>query len=237
MDLATVTTNVVEAKYKTPAEFKRDMLLIFSNCEKWLHADKAYYDTVMEQDAKALRKKFLTVFESLIGQTTSAAAASKRKAVVEESASQAAAVAAPAVKKKAKAPAPQQPPARATIAVSAPPPAATVKPTKIILKDQYTFCVEEVKEHYIEAKLGKVYTADFFLKAVDPTKYAGYADLVLHPMCLAIVEKKIRSDRYKTLGDILKDIYLIRHNTYVYNTGTAPIYLLFIAVLIDIDTW
>lgn len=219
MDLATVTTNVVEAQYKTPVDFKRDMLLIFSNCEKWLHTDKAYYDTVMEQDAKALRKKFLAMFDGIVGQSSSAAAASKRKAAIEESASPVAAAPAPVLKKKAKAPAAPLPPVQAA-PTAAPAAVVTVKPTKIILKDQYTFCVEEVKEHFIEAKLGKVYTADFFLKAVDPTKYAGYADLVLHPMCLAMVEKKIRADRYRTLGDIMKDIYLIRHNTYVYNTGT-----------------
>lgn len=217
--MATVTSNVVEGHYRTPNEFKRDVLFIFSNCETYMHSERGFYDTELEQDAKTLRKKFNALFDTHLGRFCAATAATKRKAAAEEEAPRRP-VAPAAVPKKKADPEVIACPVSSPIVTAAPAPPA-LKPAKIVLKDKFMFCCDEVKEHYIEVQVGKVFTADFFLKAVDPTKYEGYAELVMHPMCLTIVEKKVRADRYRTMGDILKDIYLVRHNTYVYNTGGA----------------
>jgi hypothetical protein len=240
MDMSTVTSNLVEGKYKSPIEFKRDVALIFSNCEKWLHTEGAFYDTDLEQDAKALSKKFVSVYESIVGSNSSkrksgggdedalpavAAASgggSKRQKVVSEKYKEDV-MPAPSPSSKAKA-------THAAPAAAAATTVAVCKPTKIVLKEKYSFCVDKVKGHFILVAIDKVYTADYFLKAVDPTKYASYAETILHPMNLTMIEKKIRADRYPTFGDILKDVYLIRHNTYLYNTGTAG---LEIRILVD----
>jgi hypothetical protein len=38
MDLGTVVSNLVESQFKVVKDFKRDVLLIFSNCELWLQS-------------------------------------------------------------------------------------------------------------------------------------------------------------------------------------------------------
>jgi hypothetical protein len=51
------------------------------------------------------------------------------------------------------------------------------KITKINLKERYLNCIEELKSHYLMGPIQAVYTADPFLKAVDPMKYPGYLEV------------------------------------------------------------
>lgn len=174
-----MTSNVVEAKYTTVNEFKRDVLLVFSNCETWLHTEGTFYDQSLEEDAKTLRKKFVSYYDARIN--------GKRKnsgpaTVADSSAAQAGN--ATGNKKKTV----------MTDVVSAAedaPSSGKKKLTKITLREKYLWCIEKLKRHFVVGPYGKVYTAVPFLKAVDPTKYAGYAELVLHPMDLSLVEKKV----------------------------------------------
>jgi hypothetical protein len=49
---------------------------------------------------------------------------------------------------------------------------------KIVVKEKYLWCLEQLRLHYIQGPVVQVRTADPFLKAVDPTKYAGYAEVI-----------------------------------------------------------
>eukprot|EP01038_Epipyxis_sp_PR26KG_P013845 gene13845-18568_t len=92
------------------------------------------------------------------------------------------------------------------------------KLSKMIMKN----CIDRTKEHCIIAPSGiRISTAGPFLKAVDPLKFPDYATIVLNPMDLTRIEKKLNSDKYieSGLAGIMSDMILIRDNAHIYNTG------------------
>ena len=99
--------------------------------------------------------------------------------------------------------------------------AAVAKRSEKYLKATIKVCLTRVKDHFmINATSGmKVSTSFPFLKAVDPTLYPDYATVVMNPMDLARMEKKLNGDKYSSIPLVVADIELIKQNAYIYNTG------------------
>eukprot|EP01035_Chromulina_nebulosa_P021190 gene21190-27452_t len=81
--------------------------------------------------------------------------------------------------------------------------------------------IEELKRHYLPGALpgSKIYSATPFLKSVDPIKYPDYAKIVLNPIDLNRIDKRISGNRYNSIESFVDDISLLKDNAYLYNTG------------------
>ena len=58
-----------------------------------------------------------------------------------------------------------------------------------------------------------------FLKAVDLTLYPDNATVVMNPMDLARMEKKLNGDKYSSIPLVIADIELIKQNAYRNKNG------------------
>jgi hypothetical protein len=102
------------------------------------------------------------------------------------------------------------------------------------LKSSFELSVEQVKNHYLVAKVtnAQVYTAGPFLKAVDPAAYPDYATIITDPMDLAKITKNIKNNKYSiaetssastAILSILHDMELIRTNAHTYNASPESV--------------
>lgn len=164
----------------------------------------------MDDDAKALRKKFVASMEANVKSTSKPAQSATATSSSTTNAAEAAAVESASrivIKKKAQAtPAVVTPTTTPTSSAAASQSTSTSsalqasttsaaqssaepslggaavsstksKAPKIVVKDKYLWCLDQLRQHYIQGPVVRVRTADPFLKAVDPTKYAGYAEV------------------------------------------------------------
>ncbi|KAI9741173.1 MAG: hypothetical protein M1834_002886 [Cirrosporium novae-zelandiae] len=69
----------------------------------------------------------------------------------------------------------------------------------------------------IFSSLKKLRSAVLFNKPVDTALYPNYPSFVSDPMDLGTMEQKLKSYKYKTLGEICDDMSLIVHNTTAFN--------------------
>lgn len=94
--------------------------------------------------------------------------------------------------------------------------------------------LDGIKEHYLLGTVHgasmKVQTARPFLRAVDPLQFPDYATIISDPIDITKIEKRLNTDRYSSLtscsgsadlavGNILRDLTLLRDNAHTYNTG------------------
>jgi hypothetical protein len=63
-----------------------------------------------------------------------------------------------------------------------------------------------------------------FIELVDPVRdgVPSYPEVILHPMAIMEVEKKLQQDNYTTVGDWHKDIMLIWENARKFNCAESP---------------
>jgi hypothetical protein len=110
---------------------------------------------------------------------------------------------------------------KVSVPLSAVAAAAVSRRTEKFFSIMIKTCITRVKDHYMVAKSGtKVITSFPFLRAVDPNIFPDYAKIVLTPMDLARMEKKLNSNKYgNDVSLVLDDIELIKSNAYLYNTG------------------
>lgn len=90
------------------------------------------------------------------------------------------------------------------------------------LKEMFKNCLAECKKHYMYSGMVstmRIVTAQPFLRAVDPSRYPDYYQIIKTPMDMHQVEKKISGDKYNNVFEILADIDLIRTNAHRYNAG------------------
>ena len=99
--------------------------------------------------------------------------------------------------------------------------AAAAKRAEKFLKAAIKTCILKVKDHFmINAVTGaRVPTSFPFQKSVDPVLYPDYATVVMNPMDLARMEKKLNSDKYSAVEVVVADVKLIKNNAHIYNTG------------------
>ncbi len=114
-----------------------------------------------------MRKKFLSLYQALIG-NEKVIKGPTPPIVVEEAKLPEPALPKISIKKQKL----TEPPSAVPI-----PKSTTIKAPRIVLKEKYLSCLEAVKQHFVMGLYGKVFTADPFLLAVDPTKYLGYIDV------------------------------------------------------------
>jgi hypothetical protein len=119
------------------------------------------------------------------------------------------------------------------------------------VRDSFKRCLDLVKSHTMKpvavagapAGLYKINTWLPFLKAVDPTKYPDYYEVIKTPIDLTKIEKKITGDKYfanppsgatvpvlqfsaflaAAVKSFVADMRLMRDNAHTYNIGQAGI--------------
>lgn len=103
------------------------------------------------------------------------------------------------------------------------------------LRAAFKLCLDGIKEHYLVGTVQgasiTVKTARPFLRAVDPLQFPDYATIITEPIDIGKIEKKLSTgDRYSCLtssnssadlavGNIIRDLTLLRDNAHTYNTG------------------
>ena len=71
-----------------------------------------------------------------------------------------------------------------------------------------------------------------FLEPVDVVGLglSDYLEIIKHPMDISTIKKKLKSNQYNTLQEVLGDIHLIWSNCKLYNQEGSEIFLLAVAM-------
>jgi hypothetical protein len=98
--------------------------------------------------------------------------------------------------------------------------AAKKSRVNINLKERFLWCLSELKLHQLKGEgVNGIQTCWPFVLAVDPIQYPSYYTIILQPMDLSVIERKIKGEKYPQLIHLLKDVELIRDNAYTFNPG------------------
>ena len=90
------------------------------------------------------------------------------------------------------------------------------------LSEEYSQIMQRTKEHKIKAPNGmEILSASPFLKAVDPTHFPDYYNIIAQPIDLKLIERSFVGDKYNDPMVLVADMRLLRDNCHQYNQGVV----------------
>ena len=97
--------------------------------------------------------------------------------------------------------------------IAAVPPASVTASADSITKMQHKFLLKSMQS------LKRMQDSRFYREPVDPVKLMipQYSDIVKQPMDLGTIERKLRSDEYKIVQDVVDDMNLMVNNAVLFN--------------------